>query len=669
MRSLTTYTSSLFCLILLFLLLVSTVPVVVAQSPQGPLDLDDLWNYVLLRHPSISPDGSHVVVVRGRTNYEQNRWERSLELIDLETGEHRELTPERPRVDGPHWSPSGDRLAFLDSAENGPAHLYILPMAGGEAKQITSGDEGVRFYEWSPDGRSIVYGRMDEAEEKEGEERHNRSFEVGDNSYLTRSEPRPTHLWLVAADGGEPERLTDGPESVDGFAWAPDGLALALRVRPTPHTGGGFPATIQLLELESRERRVLTNTRGLDRGLAFSPDGRLLAFPAPRGGVPGFHPKAVFVVSREGGEPRDVTLGIDRDISFAAWLPDGSGLLVKSADVTRIRVWLQLLDGPARPLDLGPVDPTTNLFLSDEGRAAFIGHEPHRPYELYEMAGPEWSLRRVTDLNGAIASRQQGRTETITWPGPDGFEMSGVLTYPPGYEAGRKYPLVLHIHGGPMDTSTESFDPVIQIMAARGWLVFQPNYRGSNNQGMEFQRAVVNDAGDGPARDVMSSVQLLKERGMVDDARIAVSGWSYGGFMTAWLTAHYDGWAAAVAGASVTDWFDQYSSSDRNTFVGFRLSGSPWLNDNAANYWRQSPMAHAHRIRTPMLILSTTGDERVPVSQSYKLYHALKDNEVEVRFIAYPVGGHFPGDPVHQRDVFRRWIDWIEEHFDRQSNP
>jgi len=164
-------------------------------------------------------------------------------------------------------------------------------------------------------------------------------------------------------------------------------------------------------------------------------------------------------------------------------------------------------------------------------------------------------------------------------------------------------------------------------------------------------------------------VQLLKDRGMVDENRIAVSGWSYGGFMTAWLTSHYDGWAAAVAGAAVTDWFDQYNSSDLNKWFGFGLGGSPWLNENTENYRRQSPIAYAHQIRTPTLILSTTGDERVPVSQSYKLYHALKDNEVEVQFIAYPVGGHWPGDPVHLRDVFRRWIDWIGQHFDRVADP
>jgi dipeptidyl aminopeptidase/acylaminoacyl peptidase len=187
--------TSLFYLIQLFLLSVSTAMTIIAQSQQGPLNLDDLGTLLCSLNPSISPDGSQVVVVREHTNYEHNRYERSLELIDLETGKHRELTPERLRVDDPQWSPSGDRLAFLDADEEGPVQLYVLPMRGGEARRLTNGKEGVRFYEWSPDGRSIVFGRMDEPEEREGEERHNRSFEVGDNSYLTQSRPKSTHLW------------------------------------------------------------------------------------------------------------------------------------------------------------------------------------------------------------------------------------------------------------------------------------------------------------------------------------------------------------------------------------------------------------------------------------------------------------------------------------------
>jgi len=395
----------------------------------------------------------------------------------------------------------------------------------------------------------------------------------------------------------------------------------------------------------------------------FSPDGTYLTFSRSRGPEPYFNPSGVFLLPVEGGDPVDVTGEIDRNLGPLAWLPDGGSFLVIGTDLTTQAFWHQPLDRAPVRLDLGGVHAASGPAIGKNGTVVFVGREAHRPSEVYVMRTGEWEPRRLTDFNDALASMELGAVETITWDGPDGFTQNGVLVYPPGFEDGRRYPLVLSIHGGPMGTSTEGFSTFNQILAAQGWLVFSPNYRGSSTQGKAFQRAVVNDAGDGPGRDVMSGVEAVKALGIVDEDRIAVSGWSYGGYMTAWLTAHFDGWRVAVAGAAVTDWFDWYNMADMNTWAGFGLGGSPWLNDNAMNYWRQSPMAYAHQIRTPTLILSDTGDERVTVSQSYKLYHALEDNGVEVKFVVYPVGGHFPSDPVHQRDIRRRWVEWIAEHF------
>ncbi|MBN1225135.1 MAG: S9 family peptidase, partial [Candidatus Aminicenantes bacterium] len=345
------------------------------------------------------------------------------------------------------------------------------------------------------------------------------------------------------------------------------------------------------------------------------------------------------------------------------WMPDSRSLLLSGPDLTRICVWHQPLEGKPEKLNLGKAIPQGEISVSSKGHIAFVAAEPLLPPEVYLMDTVNSLPRRLTDFNAELTSRKLGKVETIHWQGPDGFDENGVVILPPGFEPGSKYPLVLMIHGGPMGTSTEAFSLTQQLMAAQGWIVFCPNYRGSNNQGDAFQSAVINDAGEGPGKDVMAGISSLKKRGIVDETRMAVSGWSYGGYMTAWLAAHYQVWKAAVAGAAVTDWFDWYNLADMNTWAGFGLGGSPWLNDNAQNYWRQSPIAYAHRIRTPTLILSDTRDPRVTVTQSYKLYYALKDNDVPVEFIAYPVDGHFPRDPVHQRDLWRRWRDWISLHF------
>jgi dipeptidyl aminopeptidase/acylaminoacyl peptidase len=245
----------------------------------------------------------------------------------------------------------------------------------------------------------------------------------------------------------------------------------------------------------------------------------------------------------------------------------------------------------------------------------------------------------------------------------EGFAQNGLLTYPTQFAPGQKYPLVLVIHGGPRAASLETFSAQAQLFAARGWMVFQPNYRGSDQLGNAYQRAIRNDAGDGPGRDVMAGLAAVKKRGFIDDSRIAVSGWSYGGYMTTWLLGHYQGWRVAVAGAAVTDNVDQYNLGDANVGRANAFGGSPWTGTLMDAYREQSPITYVQKMRAPTLVLSDTGDYRVTITQSYKLYHALKDNGVETRFFAYPVRGHSPQDPVRQRDVQRRWMEWIDQHF------
>src|SRR5207253_6224143 len=255
---------------------------------------------------------------------------------------------------------------------------------------------------------------------------------------------------------------------------------------------------------------------------------------------------------------------------------------------------------------------------------AFTGSSPGRPTELYYLATPGATLRRLTDLNGEIAERQLGTVERFEWQGggPDGYREDGVLTYPPGFTKGRTYPLVLVIHGGPTAASVRGFTFLSQLLAAHDYVVFSPNYRGSDNLGNAYQHAIVNDAGDGPGRDVMAGLAVVKKRGFVDTTRIAVSGWSWGGFVTIWLTGHFHGFRAAVAGAAATDLLDMYALSDLNVIRRHSIVGSPWVGGREQRYREQSPITYASRIRTPTLILHDTKDARVTVTQSDTLYHA-----------------------------------------------
>jgi dipeptidyl aminopeptidase/acylaminoacyl peptidase len=201
------------------------------------------------------------------------------------------------------------------------------------------------------------------------------------------------------------------------------------------------------------------------------------------------------------------------------------------------------------------------------------------------------------------------------------------------------------------------------VLAAQGWIIFEPNYRGSDNSGNAFFAAIYKEAGQGPGEDVMSGVELLKRSGLADPARMAVTGWSNGGFMTTWLAGHYSpAWKSAVAGAAFTDWVEMYNLSDGNVTIPVRTSVSPYVGDGMTENRLQSPSNSYARIKAPMLIISDTGDFRVTIAQSFGLYRALKDNHVTTEFYAIPVGGHFPADPIRQMDVYQRWIDWLKPY-------
>ncbi len=639
-------------------------------------DLNAIRSIVRVADPQISPDGRNVVVVVSEANYDANKWDGRLVMVDVASGTKHTLTRDRQSVSAPQWSPVGDRLAFLaQPAGGGKAQIFVMPMTGGDTWQLTRSATGVQQYSWSPDGSRISYVAEDERPKKEGEERHNDSFEVGNNDFLATAAPMPSHLWVISTDGGAARRLTSGawtlpithpPSSpASPASWAPDGKSIAIVKTADPHSGDANKTTILILDVESGSTRPLTGRAQDESQPVFSPDGKRIAFWFPREGV-NKNVNEIQVAPVGGGEGVSLTRALDRNLTRAIWMPDGKSLLVGGNDGTKTGLWVQPLDGPAHRVELGDVVISgsfwVDLSISRGGALAFTGSEPRRPGELYFMESASGSVKRLTNFNEKTASLELGKTESVEWDCPDHFRCDGVITYPPGFEAGTKYPLVLYVHGGPRAASKAAFSSRAQLLAAQGWVVFEPNYRGSDNRGNAFQAAISNDAGDGPGRDVMSGVDVLKKRGFVDSSRMAVSGWSYGGYMTTWLLGHYPVWKAAVAGAAVTDWIDQYTLGDANVRRASAFGGSPYTGNRMAAYIEQSPITAAVNIKAPTLVLSDTGDYRVTVTQSYKLYRVLKDNGVTTQFIAYPIGGHSPTDPVRQRDIDRRWIDWLTRY-------
>ena len=645
--------------------------------------LDAFDKVARLADPQIAPDSKSIAVVVSRANFEENRYDAQLLLIDTGTGAQRILVRGRRGLSSPRWSPGGKRLGFLAQID-GKAQAFALPMdGGGEAVQLTSAPAGVQQFTWSPDGARIAYVTEDEAPKGTGPERHNRSFEVGNNDFLVTVAPMPSHLWVVAADGvGRARRLTSGawtlPKSMPPSSpaspvnWSPDGKSIVFVKVATPYTGDGDQSSIHLIDAESGAMRAVTGRGRNESQPSISPDGRWISYWYPRGGETK-NVNEIYVTAAAGGEGRSITGPLDRNIMRAIWLPGSKDMVVSANDGTGVGIWIQPVDGgAARRIDLGKVVPATGFWLdasvAPDGAIAFNGSTPTRPGELYWVKAGATKPERLTGFNAALEALELGKTESVQWVGADGLKQDGVITYPPGFDPAKKYPLVLYIHGGPRSASKEVFSRT-QLLAARDWVVFEPNYRGSDNLGNAFQAAIWNDAGAGPGRDVMSGVDMLKKRGWVDESRMAPTGWSYGGYMTTWLLGNYpEAWRAAVAGAAVTAWMDQYNLGDANVRRAASLGGSPWTDPRRMQAAiEQSPMHYAARIKAPTLILSNTGDYRVPVTQSYELYHSLRDRGIPTQFIAYPLGGHSPADPVHSRDLDRRWIAWLEKYLGEEG--
>jgi dipeptidyl aminopeptidase/acylaminoacyl peptidase len=470
----------------------------------------------------------------------------------------------------------------------------------------------------------------------------------------------------VPSAGGAPKQLTQGTFSLQTDQqdaapvpeWSRDSQHIAFTQFPNPYWGPSFQSVIAAVDAGGGTTRTLVSAGG-SANFSYAPDSDTFAFVRPRNGDQN-NGNAVYVGTND--NTRDATQALARNFNTYAWLPHGKALLLAGEEGTRQVLWEQPLAGAAKPLDLGDVEANAELSVSKTGAVAFVGSTKTHPNELYVMESVNAKPRRLTDVNAFVDGLTLGRTESIQWQGPNGFKEDGVLTYPTGYRSGQKYPLVLVIHGGPEAASTVHFSPLPQLLSAAGYLVFQPNYRGSTGLGDAYQHAIFRDTGVGPGNDVMAGLAAVEKLGIVDPDHIGVTGWSYGGYMTTWLTGHYPVWKAAVSGAALTDWVMDYTVSYYQQGDTYYFGGSPW----SAKYqdiWReQSPITYAHNVTAPTLIMGDVGDPNVPLVNSYEWYHALRDKGVPVEFYAYPTDTHFPSDIVRTTDVYRRWVGWMTAH-------
>lgn len=658
---------------------VATLALVVSPlAAQQRFSLDHLRRVVGVSGVQLSPDGRTAVVTVSRPNYETDRYEASLYAVDVTTGATHQLTFDRKHVGSPQFSPDGRTLAFLAPDTADRTQIWLMPMDGGEPRRLTSHHTGVEQYSWRPDGGAIAFASSDSVAKRDGEARHLTTFKVGDQDLFLRESVTPQHIWLVDTNDRSTRRLTSGAWTLEfvlppgsppsPLSWSKDGKTIAFAQVVAPQSGKLDSVHVQLLDVATGATRSLTSARRFENNPVFSPDGSTIAYWYPREGRGDLgYVNEVWIAPAVGGPPRSITHGLDRNLFGAQWMPDGRSLLVVGNDRAGVGAWIQPIDGAARRLDTGDL-VINGAFGYDiavaekSGTIAFTATTPDRPSELYVMDTSTSKPRKLTDFNAWSRDVAWGKLERVTWKA-ENFEADGVVGYPPGFSPDKKYPLVLLIHGGPTSASKLSFSTLAQLMAAEGWIVFQPNYRGSDNLGNAYQAAITGDAGAGPGRDVMAGVAMLRSRPYIDKSRTAVTGWSYGGFMTSWLIGNYPNeWRAAMAGAPVTSWEDMYNFADGSVTIRYALGGSPWTDGRMTSYREQSPITYATRIRTPTLVMSNLEDFRVPPTQAFALYRAMKDNGVETEFIGFQGRTHASADPVNSRERARLWVDWVKRH-------
>src|SRR5215469_10232202 len=649
-------------------------------SAAPPITLTDLRMLVHFGSPQFSPDGTQIAFLTARSDFVHDRYDVTLRVIPAAGGEPRTLVEDIPDIDMPRWSPDGRTLAFIGKVGERESQIYTVPAAGGTPTELSDAPNGVQQYAWSPDGGTIAYVTPDDSplSDKDRRTQHD-LFDIHDDDYLADKPPVPSHIWLLPVKTGKARQLTRGvtsvletPAPISGGpsepSWSADGRWIVYAQQADANDSDSDRTSIVAVNVASGEERPLTSQKTYEYTPRFAPQGDEVAYLYLHG-PDAISDNDLYVGSASGGTVRDVSADLDRNIvSTFAWLPDGSGVVVMADDHIGGKLYVQPLHGKGRALNLGTLN-ALDVTSSAKGALAVVADSATQAPELYVLPTPDSAPVRLTSFNSGFAGYAYPKSVEVQWRAPDGQPNDGILTYPNGYQPGSHYPLVVYSHGGPEAASSEDFDsgeigPLRDLFAARGYLVFEPNYRGSDNLGNAHEHAIYRDPGAGPDSDVISGIRMLQKKGIVDSSRIAAVGHSYGGYMTAWLISHQHFWRCAVVADGAVDWTEEYELSAAGNLAWARdsLGGGPWDKQSAELYRTGSPMTYAGDITTPTLILSGTDDTTVPITESFALYHALSSRDIPVKFIGIPGAHHSPQDPVHRELYYGAIVEWVAAH-------
>ena len=647
---------------------------------------EDLLAIKTVADAQLGPDGSRVAYTVTEIDAEVDEYRSAIWVVPAAGGEPARLTRGPKRDGAPRWSPDGRWLAFLSDRDDGThPQLYLLPAGGGEPVKLTALERGAGPAVWAPDGTRLCFAARVPTEPPPADPAArarwakqprvvSRAAYKGDGAgYQLDSR---SHLFVLRVADGAITQITDEAADDRTPAWSPDGRWIAWS-RPRSGAADYGVSDIWVADADGGNARRITEDVGRAVSPSWSPDGATIACYGTDEQQPGYGDpiQRVWTIPAGGGHARRLTAGYDRGVFLLpppaanpgpAWSPDGATLTVIVADAGNIHaVRVSALDGVVRPVvtgerQLGPAS-------AGGGRLAFVASAPDEPGDVYSAAGDGSDERRLTRVNAALLGRLRlPRVERRAFASPHGGAIDGWLVHP--IDGRRAAPLLVHIHGGPHAFVGNAFPHSAlywYVLAARGWSILALNPHGSGSYGRAFAHSLRGRWGEYDLPEQLGAVDALVAEGIADGDRLAVAGYSYGGYMTAWTIGHTDRFRAAVVGAPVTNLESFHGTSDIGPWFGlFEMQGD--LAGSRETYRRLSPVNYVDRVTTPTLILHGEADDRCPIGQGEEFFVGLvAAGKAPAELVRYPGQSHLfvgTGRPSHRVDYTRRVVEWVERY-------
>ena len=656
----------------LFLVCAVTAPVldgrVSAQTKRAmtPIDVIELPR---VADPQLSPDGRRAVYVLDRADWKENRRVGHVWRINADGSSPVQLTYGQRGETNPRWSPDGKRIAFLTRrGDNEDTQLYVLENEGGEARQVMKHPAAVSNIQWAPDGKSIFFIAPD-AKTQEEKDRE----KLKDDVYAFEENYKQRQLWSVNVADGSTKRITQGNYSVVGYSLSDDGSRVALHRASSPLLEHSRSSEVWVMNADGSGALQLTRNDIAESGARLSPDNTQVLFTAGSNETfETYYNTSLFIAPAAGGQARQVSADLPDVEEGAEWSKTGRAIyFVANYGVHSQLVEVDLASKAIKPLTKGNHSIQAWDFVDSASRHIFVVNEPTRAEAWTLDASASAAMTQLTRaFDDTVARFALPKQERVEWKGADGIIVDGLLYYPSDYKTGTRYPLVVQTHGGPQASDKFGFggtSSYVPVLAAKGYAVLKPNYRGSTGYGNAFLRDMVGHYFNQAHLDVMAGVDHVIKMGVADPDRLAKMGWSAGGHMTNKIITFTDRFKAASSGAGAANWVSMYAQSDIRTQRTSWFGGTPWeKNAPIDKYWNDSPLKYVSNVKTPTIFLVGEEDRRVPSPQSVEMYRALKHNGVPTRLYLAPREPHGWGELRHQLFKINAELEWFEQYVTRR---